>query len=217
MSYPGIGQKAPLLQVSEWVQGEPVNLDQLQGYVVLVEVFQVNCPGCFIYSLPQAVDLHQRYHNQGLKVLGVATAFEDYDKNTLENLQKLLLDGETVGATLAALNAYGNGQFPYKIPFPVAMDKLTQQSNPPTDETIKAFIDTHLAQFERQSAAGQQKTRQRVSQYLQAKLFNAATFDSYALQGTPSHLLIDKQGILRARHFGHFAELESDIQALLNT
>lgn len=217
MSYPEIGQKAPLLQVYEWVQGDPVNLDQLQDHVILVEVFQVNCPGCFIYSLPQAVDLHQRYHKQGLRVLGVATAFEDYDKNTLESLQKLLLDGETVGATLAALSAYGNGQLPYKIPFPVAMDKLSKQANPLTEETIKTFIDNHLAQFERQSAAEQQKIRQQVSQYLQAKLFNAATFDGYALQGTPSHLLIDKQGILRARHFGHFAELESDIQALLNT
>ncbi|MDD1641142.1 MAG: TlpA family protein disulfide reductase, partial [Methylococcaceae bacterium] len=47
-----LGQKAPLLSLSDWVQGEPVNFDQLSGRVVLVEVFQVNCPGCFLYALP---------------------------------------------------------------------------------------------------------------------------------------------------------------------
>jgi hypothetical protein len=54
-----IGQKSPLLSLFEWVQGEPVNFDQLSGRIVLVEVFQVNCPGCFLYALPQAVDLYQ--------------------------------------------------------------------------------------------------------------------------------------------------------------
>ena len=37
-----IGQKAPVLSLSELVQGEPINFDQLSGRVVLVEVFQVN-------------------------------------------------------------------------------------------------------------------------------------------------------------------------------
>ncbi len=43
-----IGQKAPQLSVSAWVQGMELNFDQLLGQVVLVEVFQVNCPGCFL-------------------------------------------------------------------------------------------------------------------------------------------------------------------------
>lgn len=63
-----IGRKAPLLQVSDWVQGVPLNFDQLSGRVLLVEVFQLNCPGLFFiflaaggrfastYSLPVAMD-----------------------------------------------------------------------------------------------------------------------------------------------------------------
>ena len=47
-----IGKKAPNLKVSEWVQGNNTNLDQHNGNVVLVEVFQVNCPGCFMYGIP---------------------------------------------------------------------------------------------------------------------------------------------------------------------
>ena len=70
-----MGKKALLLHLSDWVQGQPTNLDQLLGRVVLIEVFQVNCPGCFLYSLPQAIDLHQRYYDKGLSVIGMATAF----------------------------------------------------------------------------------------------------------------------------------------------
>jgi hypothetical protein len=96
-----IGEKAPLLAVSEWVQGAPINFDQLLGRVVLVEVFQVNCPGCFLYALPEAVELHRKYADAdaGVTVLGVATAFEDFDKNTLENLRHLVERNEVVGET----------------------------------------------------------------------------------------------------------------------
>jgi hypothetical protein len=40
-----IGSKAPNLEVSSWVQGKPTNIDKEKGIVVLVEFFQVNCPG----------------------------------------------------------------------------------------------------------------------------------------------------------------------------
>ena len=97
MKKPLFNQKSPSLSVSEWVQGEATSLEQLLGNVVLVEVFQVNCPGCFLYSLPAAVAIHQQYSTQGLVVLGVATAFEDFNKNTLGNLKGLLEKGEVVG------------------------------------------------------------------------------------------------------------------------
>jgi hypothetical protein len=35
-----IGDKAPNLSVSEWVQGKPTNINRETGNVVLVEVFQ---------------------------------------------------------------------------------------------------------------------------------------------------------------------------------
>jgi hypothetical protein len=48
-----IGSKAPNLEVSNWVQGKPTNIDKEKGNMVLVEVFQVNCPGCFLYGFPK--------------------------------------------------------------------------------------------------------------------------------------------------------------------
>ncbi len=41
-----IGAKAPNLDISTWVQGKQTNIEGEKGNVVLVEVFQVNCPGC---------------------------------------------------------------------------------------------------------------------------------------------------------------------------
>ncbi len=88
-----IGEKAPNLKISDWVQGLETNFDQEKDHVVLVEVFQVNCPGCFLHGMPVAINMYNKFKNDGVRVLGVATAFEDFDKNTLDNLKLLLQTG----------------------------------------------------------------------------------------------------------------------------
>ncbi|MDD5460201.1 MAG: redoxin domain-containing protein [Methylococcales bacterium] len=213
-----IGHKAPLLQVSDWVQGGPVNLDQLVGRVALVEVFQVNCPGCFLYSLPQAIDLYQRYFDQGLSVLGIATAFEDFDKNNLENLIRLIDNGDVVGETQRALEQQGKltaGRWPYRIPFPVAMDRLHKRQADINHDEIAIFINDRIPNFEQQPQTYQQKVRRQVQHYLQSFTYHAETFELFNLKGTPSHILIDKQGLLRDCAFGAHPDLEALVLALL--
>ena len=213
-----VGQKAPLLSLSEWVQGEPVNLDQLSGRVVLVEVFQVNCPGCFLYALPQAVDLYQRYSDQGLSVLGVATAFEDFDKNNLENLTHLINNGEVIGETLRALSQQGKlvaGRLHFLIPFPVAMDRLQKRQVDVTQNEIETFINQRIPNFEQQTEVYQQKIRQQVQYYFQSLIYHAETFELFDLKGTPSHILVDKQGLLRDCAFGGYPDLEALVLGLL--
>jgi thiol-disulfide isomerase/thioredoxin len=118
-----MGTKAPNLHISEWVQGLPTNIDKNIGKVVLVEVFQVNCPGCFMYALPNAIEIYKNNSRDDVVVLGLATAFEDYDKNTLENLKLLLSSGKVIGETFNALSQYGQlidgDKINYKITFPV--------------------------------------------------------------------------------------------------
>ncbi len=213
-----IGEQAPLFSVSEWVQGGPTNFDQLVGKVVLVEVFQVNCPGCFLYALPQAIDLHQRYASRGLTVLGIATAFEDFDKNTIENLRKLVEQGEVVGETLGALNQHNileSGRLPYRIPFPLAMDKLIKRETQVNRKEVLAFIGEHLPGFDRQPEHYREKVIAQVQAYLQRLEYHAQTFETYNLKGTPSHILVDKNGILRESVFGMHPELERQVTALL--
>ena len=52
--------------------------------------------------------------------------------------------------------------------------------------------------------------------YLANLQYYAETFERFALKGTPSQILIAKQGILRYSRFGYYSELEHDIQDLLN-
>jgi hypothetical protein len=189
------------------------------GQVVLVEIFQVNCPGCFLYSLPQAIDLYQKYSQRGLSVLGVATAFEDFDKNTLENLTRLAENGEVIGETLSLLSQHDElsaaGRLPYRIPFPLAMDRLNKCQAETTEHDIKNFIKTRITNFEQRPEADQQKIRLQVQHYFQSLDYHAETFEGFDLKGTPSHILVDKQGILRDCAFGAYPELEARILGLL--
>ena len=214
-----IGEKAPNLRVSKWVQGIPTNLDKEKDSVVLVEVFQVNCPGCFLYGIPEAIAMYNKYHKDGLVVLGMATAFEDFDKNTLENLELLLTTGETIGDTLNGLGQYGklNGKkILYKIPFPVAMDSLKKVSENQSQEKIMQVIDANIPNFDSYNVEQKTGLIERVKQYLRSKEYSAETFEEYALRGTPSSILIDKKGVLRDVSFGQNGFLESRIQSLLN-
>ena len=214
-----IGSKAPNLQVSIWVQGKSTNIDREKGNVVLVEVFQVNCPGCFLYGIPEAIDIYKKYKDKGLTVLSVATAFEDFDKNNLQNLEKLVTTGEVIGETYRALARYGQlkdgNKLPYKIPFPVGMDMLKKESGPLTESKIMDFIEANVPDFRSYNEKDRQVLVERVKQYMRSKEYSAMTFEEYALRGTPSSILVDKKGILRSTFFGANGILEGAIEELL--
>ena len=214
-----IGEKAPNLKLGKWVQGMDTNFDKEGDNVKLVEVFQVNCPGCFMNSIPEIINIYNKYKDDGLSVMGVATAFEDYDKNTLENLEMLLTTGEVVGDTKQALTQYGqlnDGKLQFKIPYPVAMDSLVKEGGEPSMEKMTAFINQQIPNFESQPDDYKNQIYARVKEYYKSKEFTAETFEMYSLQGTPSTILVDRKGILRDVSFGSTANLESMVQKLLN-
>lgn len=214
-----IGSKAPNLEVSSWVQGKPTNIDKEKGNVVLIEVFQVNCPGCFLHGIPEAIDIYKKYKDRGLTVLGMATAFEDFDKNNLQNLEKLVTTGEVVGETYRALAQYGQlrdgNKLPYKIPFPVGMDLLKKESDSLTDSKIMDFIEANIPDFRSYTEKDRQVLVERVKQYLRSKEYSAKTFEGYALRGTPSSILVDRKGVLRSTFFGSNGVLEGAVEELL--
>lgn len=213
-----IDQKAPLFIASDWVQGEPTNFDQLLGKVVLVEVFQVNCPGCFLYALPQAIDLHQRYTSRGLTIIGLATAFEDFNLNTLANLRKLVNHGEVIGETFRMLTRHGalqDSRWPWRIPFPVAMDMLVKRESEVSDDGVIAFIREQVPAFDQQPGHRRELIIQQARAYLEKLRYRPQTFELFNLKGTPSHILVDKQGVLRDCGFGIEPDLDLRIQGLL--
>ena len=150
MTEPITGQQAPELAVDEWLQGTACTLHDLVGEVVLIEVFQVNCPGCFVHALPEAARLHDTYGDRGLTVLGIATAFEEFERNTPHNLRRLLENGELQGAPLEQLGKAGyldDGRLTYDIPFSIATDRLVENTDKADDTEIDSFILSQMPDF----------------------------------------------------------------------
>lgn len=214
-----IGKRAPNLTISDWIQGKPTNIDKEIDNVILIEVFQVNCPGCFIYGIPECIRLFNQFANKNFKVLGLATAFEDFDKNNLENLKKLVYKGEVIGETQSVLSQYGklrNGnELAYRIPFSIAMDDLHRLDSNLTENRVMDFIEANIQDFRSYDERDRQRIIANVKQYLRAKIYTAKTFEDYELKGTPSSILIDRKGIVQDISFGAMNSLEFHIEQLL--
>ncbi len=206
------------ISVDTWVQGGPINLTDLIGSVVFVEVFQVNCPGCFLYALPHAIQLHKTYQAKGLVVIGLATAFEDYDKNTLENLERLVKRGEVIGETLHTLTQQGmvtDGKLEWQLPFAVGMDRVTTDQEPVTQERILRYSRNALPDFDELGEDRKQTVLQQVRNYLKQKTMKAETFERFSLQGTPSSILFDRKGHVQDISFGQNKHLQAMIEQCL--
>ncbi|MBD2309595.1 hypothetical protein H6G17_29635 [Chroococcidiopsis sp. FACHB-1243] len=167
----------------------------------LLFVFQVNCPGCFIYGFPLVNKLYWKYRQLGLNILGLSTAFEDFEYNTAANTALLLTEMKLVGATRQALGEF----YSQTIDFPVAVDRSTTGAALATLENIEALTET-IPDFDRLSKSEQAALRQKVNAYLQRHAKTSATFTLNHLPGTPSFLLVDQNLQLLDEWFGHTPE-----------
>jgi len=78
-----IGKEAPDLQTAQWINAEPTPLDSLEGQVVLIDFFQMICPGCE-RARPIIESLQEELGDEGLAVVGVGVAFEATDIQSTE-------------------------------------------------------------------------------------------------------------------------------------
>ena len=196
------------LKTSEILQGD-FKLNDLN----LMLVFQVNCPGCFIHALPAANKIAENYQAKGLKVLGLSTAFEDFEHNTLDNTKRLLQDGTIVGETKKALNKAGQNKFPAKLQFDIAFDDLQKSDQLKMKEQIDQFAQS-IPDYAGKNDVEKKLMQAQIKEYLSNKTMNAFTFDSNFLMGTPSWILFDRDFNILFEFFGH-KEYEA-IEALLN-
>lgn len=215
---PQVNSSAIDLDVDEWLGGPPTNISNELGRPILIKVFQVNCPGCFTHGIPEVLEVREKFINSPLLVWGLATAFEDFHLNNFENLKKLIDSGEVVGETFEALSTRGllnNNCLDYSIPFPVAWDKVVPHLSDDYMEDAQKYIKKDFPQFGTFPVKNQKLILNQVVNYLKNKKFEAKTFDAYQLQGTPSTLLIDKNGVLRGKWFGSSYGLAKEVERLL--
>ncbi len=142
-----INHTAPEIQAETWLNTDKaLTLSALRGRVILIEAFQMLCPGCVAHGLPQAQRVANTFRDDDVVVLGLHTVFEHH----------------VAQGSREALAAFLHE---YRISFPVAIDQPATSGQVPK------------------------------------------TMHAYGMRGTPTLLLIDRQGRLRKQHFGQQEEL----------
>lgn len=112
-----IGQPAPEIDAAHWLNTPgPVTLAQLRGRLVVIEAFQMLCPGCVHHGLPLAERIVRTFDPAQVAVIGLHCVFEHH----------------AVQGTVAALTAFVHEN---RIPYPVALDRPGQ----PLPATMTAY------------------------------------------------------------------------------
>lgn len=136
---------APELEITQWFNAsDNPTLADLRGEIVVIEAFQMLCPGCVSHGLPQAKRIQENFGDQ-ITLLGLHTVFEHHDAMTPVSLEAFLHE--------------------YQISFPVGVDAHTPGVTTPI------------------------------------------TMGRYRLRGTPSLVVIDREGRIRVNAFGHVEDL----------
>ncbi len=137
---------------AKWLNTDaPLSLADFVGRVLVVEVFQMLCPGCVSHGLPQAQRIAAAFDPSQVAVIGLHSVFE-----------------HQAAMTPVALRAFLHE---YRIRFPVAVDA-------PGEGTLPR------------------------------------TMEAWELHGTPTLVLIDRQGQVRARLFGQVSDLTLGAQIM---
>ena len=93
---------APELSVTRWFNSDAsLTLADLRGEVVVIEAFQMLCPGCVSHGIPQAQRIQQNFGDD-VTLLGLHTVFEHHAAMTPVSLEAFLHE--------------------YRITFPVGVD-----------------------------------------------------------------------------------------------
>lgn len=120
MNGPNRDGLAPELQVACWLNTEQeITLSGLRGKVVVIEAFQMLCPGCVSHGLPQAVEMSQVFPPDDVRVLGLHAVFEHHDAMQPHVLEAFLHE--------------------YRIAFPVAVDAPADPGGTPIPKTMQAY------------------------------------------------------------------------------
>lgn len=113
-----LDRPAPPWQVDHWFNtSRPLSLDALRGKVIVLEAFQMLCPGCVSHGLPQAARVHATFPAEQVAVVGLHTVFEHHTAMTPLALEAFLHE--------------------YRIPFPVGVDRPGGQGGIP--QTMAAY------------------------------------------------------------------------------
>lgn len=109
-----VGDKAPALDLTDWVQGKPFTLEK--GKIYIIEFWATWCPPCR-YSIPHLNDVYKKYKEHGVEILAVSTEAPEKVKPFVKEMGEQMTypvasDGERTTA-MAYMAAAGVDVIPY--------------------------------------------------------------------------------------------------------
>ena len=89
-----VGKKAPEWEISEWINSEPLSLAGLKGKVIVIDFFQLWCPGCNSFSIPLMHHWEQVFEKEAtegrIAFVSIHTVFEGHNFQTPKRLRGFL-------------------------------------------------------------------------------------------------------------------------------
>lgn len=81
--------QAPEWVISEWINSNGITLAGLRGKVVVIDFFQLWCPGCNKFSGPLMEKWNQKYSGRkDIQLVGIHTVFEGHSQQTPKLLRQ---------------------------------------------------------------------------------------------------------------------------------
>ncbi len=77
-----IGKAPDFVGISNWINSEPLTIEQLKGKVVLVDFWTYSCINC-IRTLPYLKNWNEKYSGKGLVIVGVHTPEFEFEKDPI--------------------------------------------------------------------------------------------------------------------------------------
>lgn len=108
-----LGSELPPWSVEHWFNHKgALELTDLRGRIVVIEAFQMLCPGCVSHGLPQAQRIREHFAERDVVVVGLHTVFEHH----------------------AAMQPHALAAFldEYRVRFPVGVDRAGPERLPQT-------------------------------------------------------------------------------------
>ncbi len=91
-------RKAPQWEISEWINGDGGNIDTLKGKVIVIDFFQLWCPGCNKFSGPLMKYWQQKFaaemEKERLVQVKIHTVFEGHSYQTVKRLKSYVKEKE---------------------------------------------------------------------------------------------------------------------------